>query len=381
MITKKGWRTPIQVLSETGAPEPAASPEVEPILEAIAGHVNEIACLLNRQDAKGTHSGTPGVRCDVVAIVDECLGFFRPGTDMKGLLLNLAVAPGVRRELAVDPAFLRLILHNLLGNAVKFTVEGAVEVRLRPISDGTTLRIEVTDSGPGILDSRRRRLFQDLERPDAAATNKIMGGGLGLSLSARAAASMGGQLRHSDNPGGGSTFSLDLPAGTKSHPSATAVLPTVEETVARPSGPSDRALHIMIVDDTLMHRDLASVVLSEAGHKARTVRSGSEAIKVAAQEELDLVLMDIRMPTMNGLEATRRIRSLKDARGCVPILALTAQDTPALIDKCRAAGMNGHIAKPFDPPLLLDAVRRVAAARPEPGERYPWLGNASAGAR
>jgi len=379
MTAKKNSKNSNPAISEAVASDSDASQSVDTILESIGGHVDEIASLLNRPEIRRLRSGTTTTTgFDGIALIDECLDFFRPAADMKGLMLHLAVAPGVQRELTVDPAGLRQVLLNLLGNAVKFTVQGAVEVRLRPMSDGATLRIEVTDTGPGISDERHRRLFQDLERPDALVTNNIMGRGLGLSLSARAAASMGGLLRHCNNPGGGSTFSLDLPIVAKSRAAATGLLPTLEEATSQPSGPSGPVLDIMVVDDCLLHRDLASVVLSEAGHKVRSVRSASEAIKVAAQEDLDLVLMDMRMPTMSGLEATRRIRSLKDARGRVPILALTSQDLPEHIDKCRAAGMNGHIAKPFDPVELLDAVFRVAAARRGPAGSFPWLGNASA---
>jgi CheY-like chemotaxis protein len=356
----------------------AAARNVDTRLEAIGAHIDQIVLLLDRQQTTRTGCGTPTIGCDAVVIVNECLGFFRPAADMKRLSLNLAVAPGVQSEIIVDPAALRQVLLNLLSNAVKFTVEGAIEVRLRPMCNGATLRIEVTDTGPGISGERHRLLFQDLERADAPVTNRIMGGGLGLSLAARAAVSIGGQLRHSDNPGGGSIFSLDLPVAPKSCPPTTEVLSNREAGMARPSGPADRVLRIMIVDDTLMHRDLASVVLSEAGHEVRSVTSASEAIKVASQEDLDLVLMDIRMPTMSGLEATRHIRSLKDARGRVPILALTAQSSAEQIEKCRAAGMNGHVAKPFDAPSLLAAVLRAAAVRQRSGGRYPWLGNASA---
>jgi CheY-like chemotaxis protein/HPt (histidine-containing phosphotransfer) domain-containing protein len=169
---------------------------------------------------------------------------------------------------------------------------------------------------------------------------------------------MGCRLGYDDNPGGGSVFWLELPIN-----SAPASGPPTPEPASPQPVPPPHSLHVLVVDDAAMNRDITSAFLHVAGHRATCVEGGAQAIEAVMETDFDVVLMDVRMPGMDGLEATRRIRALGDERGQVPIIALTAQAFTDQIAECRKAGMDSHLSKPFDPDTLLAAVLR--AVRPE----------------
>jgi CheY-like chemotaxis protein len=278
-----------------------------------------------------------------------------------------------------DPTRLRQVLFNLLGNAVKFTNQGGVELRLRNLPDGSALRIEVTDTGPGVSADQRGRLFQDFERLNPAST--IEGAGFGLGLSARLAVLMGGRLGHDDNPGGGSVFWLDLPVNN-----AASSVPT--------SAPADDVLDsgstqigtlaVLVVDDNPLNCDVAGSLLRTAGHNVTCVECGAEAIVAVTSTDFDVVLMDVRMPEMDGLEATRRIRAIDGVRGQVPIVALTAQAFTDQVAKCHEAGMDSHLAKPFTlDTLIATVIRAVRVGRPhrKTGSPIPTLAAPAATSR
>jgi PAS domain S-box-containing protein len=334
---------------------------VDAMLEAGKHLLEMITCVLDLSEIEAERVEIQAVNVDVQAVAIACLDLVRPMADAKGLTLSMTTETGAQRRLITDPTRLRQILLNLLGNAAKYTQQGKVDLRLRTSADGASLRIEVVDSGAGISAELRHRLFQDYERFDAETTHKVEGAGLGLALSARLATMMGGRLGQEDNPSGGSVFWLELPlipvavAHAAEPPDAT--VPPIE-TVPRPI----RTLDILVVDDVLMNRDIATSFLSVAGHKVVCVESGAEAVSAASNTDFDVILMDVRMPEMDGLEATRRIRALTGPRALVPIVALTAQAFTDQIAQCREAGMSSHLAKPFDPESLLAAVEKAVTA-------------------
>jgi CheY-like chemotaxis protein/HPt (histidine-containing phosphotransfer) domain-containing protein len=300
----------------------------------------------------------------VRAVAETCLELMRPSAETKGLALSIVVAPDMPGEMVADATRLRQVLLNLLGNAVKFTSQGAIELRLRPVANGSTLRIEVVDTGAGVPVDQRGRLFQEFERLDTDATRAAEGSGLGLSLCARLAGMMGGRLGHEDNPAGGSVFWLEVPLNIPATALAAAV--AGPDTASEPV--SNRALRVLVVDDVLMNRDIAGAFLRAAGHEVTCAESGAEAVALVETTDFDVVLMDVRMPEMDGLEATRRIRALRGPRGRVPIVALTAQAFTEQVVECRTAGMDSHLAKPFEMNALLAAVSQAAAAAPRPHE-------------
>ena len=301
---------------------------------------------------------------DLRVVAAACLDLVRPTAEAKQLALRLVVASDVPRRVMTDPVRLRQVLLNLMGNAVKFTVKGSVELRLQTIEDGTRLRLEVADTGPGIPPECRAQLFQDFQRL-GVNSKEVEGAGLGLALSARLAVLMGGSIGQEENPLGGSLFWLDLPlvaCSAQSVPDALvdqALITSVEDAAAKPA-PVKRLLRVLVVDDVAMNRDIASSFLRSVGHEVACAEDGLAALEAAEMNEFDVILMDVRMPGMDGLEATRRIRALAGPRGRVPIVAVTAQAFVEQVKECRRVGMGSHLAKPFTLSTLCAAVAHAA---------------------
>ncbi len=305
---------------------------------------------LSEVEADRVELRTDCVRLD--RTMRECLDVVRPAAAAKHLVLSLRESASVPPALLTDPTRLRQIVLNLLGNAVKFTPHGEVVLAIAP-SGADMVRIAITDTGPGVPAGLRDRLFNAFERLDADAGTE--GAGLGLALSMRLAALLGGRLGHDPNPEGGSIFWLDLPRHAPASP---------DHPPARGAASPDRgALDVLVVDDVAMNRDIALGMLQAAGHVVALAENGAEAVAAAAAADFDVILMDVRMPGMDGLEATRRIRALAGPRGAVPIVALTAQAFLEQVAECRDAGMDDHLVKPFAPADLLVAVPTGGLAR------------------
>jgi CheY-like chemotaxis protein/HPt (histidine-containing phosphotransfer) domain-containing protein len=308
------------------------------------------------------------VEIELLDLVRVCLDVVRPAADAKGL--GLVLAPAARLRLFADPTRLRQVLINLLGNAVKFTPAGGVEVRLMQANDEASIRLEVADTGPGIRDRHVDKLFQTFERLNAEAVSGIEGAGLGLAIAARLVHAMGGEIGYTGNPGGGSVFWLELPGSC--------VVTAAIDGIAPPVLPAKPRMVVLVADDEALNRSIATGFLTMGGHEVVCVANGAEAVEAAANQDFDLILMDVRMPGMNGLEATRRIRMLPAPRGDVRIVAVTAQAFAQQIEICRRAGMNGHVSKPFKQAVLLAAVENVAEA-PD-GTSFTVVPSASASA-
>jgi signal transduction histidine kinase/DNA-binding response OmpR family regulator len=286
---------------------------------------------------------------DVLRVLEECLAFVEPSARARGLETRISAAPGAPVQFVTSELQLRQILINLLTNAVKYTPKGSV--RLRLMGGKEHLTIEVADTGIGIPEDQRHHLFNEYERFGAERTS-IEGTGLGLAIAHRLARRMGGQMGHRDNPGGGSVFWLKLPSAKLGEP----------ETVYT-SGEADpmAGFAILVVDDSDMNREVAEEFLRAAGHDAIGTCDGYKAVRLAASRDFDLILMDMRMPGLSGLEATRQIRRLDGPRARVPIVAVTANALDEHAEECRLAGMTGHLAKPFTQTELLAVVGRAVA--------------------
>ena len=350
---------------------PSQCARVDAMLETGKHLLEMITCVLDLSEIEAEHVSLHPVELDLQPTAAACLDLIRPTAEAKGLALSIETAPDMSPVLIADRTRLRQILLNLLGNAAKFTSQGQITLRLRSVEKDAVLRIEVVDTGPGIPAERRHRLFQDFERLDAEATRTVEGAGLGLALASRLAGLMGGRIGYDDNPGGGSVFWLELPASPVTPPTAaSSVEPEAAAVQAAPA--SVGAHHVLVVDDVLMNRDIAGSFLRRAGYTVTCAEGGAEAVAAVANRDFDVVLMDVTMPGMDGLEATRRIRSLPGGRGQIPILALTAQAFTEQVAACRAAGMNMHLPKPFDPDVLLAAVKQAIADRTSVRVRPSW---------
>jgi CheY-like chemotaxis protein len=232
---------------------------------------------------------------------------------------------------------------------VKYTPAGTIEVRLG--GDANRITLEVADTGIGIPEWRRHHLFEEYERFGADKTG-IEGTGLGLAIAQRLARRLGGHLGHRDNPGGGSIFGLELPA-------AASVAPDIAASPVQTA--PDRPLNVLVVDDSDVNRAVATGFLRQAGHTATEANDGIEAVRLAAANDFDVALMDMRMAGLDGLETARRIRALSGPRGRVPIVAVTANALDRHAEEARRAGMSDFLAKPFTQAELLAIVARAAS--------------------
>ncbi|MDN3565327.1 response regulator [Paeniroseomonas aquatica] len=350
-----------QLLSLDGGLGPAQARRVEAMLTAGKHMLRIIGGVLELSEIEADHAVPEPTAFDPRGVAQECLDVVRPMAEAKGLSLQPVIAAEVPPAIVADPTRFRQILLNLLGNAVKFTGAGGVELRLRLTADGRSLRVEVADTGPGIDPGKRHRLFQAFQR--LGGTEDPSGSaGLGLAITARLATLLGGCLGHEDNPGGGSLFWLELPPGDVAAAAAEGRVAPEAAPAALPvqGGPS---LRILVADDSAINRDVAQGFLQAAGHAVALAEDGDEAAAAAAGGDFDLILMDLRMPRLDGIGATRWIRALPGPRGRVPIVALTAQAFAEQLEECRGAGMDGHLVKPFTMEGLLAAIAKGMAAR------------------
>ncbi len=274
----------------------------------------------------------------------------------KGVELRLAVAPDTPDAVMADAVRVRQIILNLLGNSIKFTPPGGYVTLLvsgRGNADGIVLTVR--DTGPGVRPQIVPYLFQDFMLcPVVDATPD--GTGMGLSICSSLAQAMGGTIRYHPAPEGtGSVFTVDLPLLAAEPPPAPPVQP-LPSTGRRASG----ARRVLVVDDVPTNRRLAEVLLRQAGFAVELAADGAEAVTMLRHGRIpDVVLMDIYMPGMDGITATRHIRDLPSAAGRVPIIALTADASPDQLRACQAAGTNGYIAKPFNIEALVASIRSV----------------------
>ncbi|MFT3713829.1 MAG: ATP-binding protein [Archangium sp.] len=289
---------------------------------------------------------------DLHAVIRDVAALYEPLARDAGLELRLSLEPEVPHRVNGDALRLRQVLSNLLSNAVKFTRQGhvALEVSSR---EGRT-HFAVSDSGSGIPANLRPRLFQRFEQADASSRRRSGGAGLGLSLSADLVQRMGGQLALDDAWSRGARFWFSLEFAV-----VTAVRELPPPLVLDGRG---RGRRVLVVDDNAINLAVARGLLTRAGFEVTTVSNGQHAIEAVQQGTFAAVLMDLQMPQMDGLEATRGIRAL-GARGLeVPIIGVTASAMPEDIDACRAAGMRDVLPKPIDVRALLAMLDRLAAA-------------------
>ncbi len=292
----------------------------------------------------------------------------------KGLKLEARIAPDVPDTVIGDPLRLKQVLTNLVDNAVKFTAVGGVTVAIdrAPNLPGGGLAFAVIDTGIGIPPSVQKRLFSRFAQADPSITRRYGGSGLGLTICRRLVSLMGGDIGLESQPGCGSTFRFVLPLRA-----AEGAGPAPERVLPDPSPPKPAAARgrVLIAEDSRTNQLVAAAMLRRAGWTVDVVSNGRDAVRRAAETDYALILMDVHMPELDGLSATRRIRALSGPRGEVPILALSGATGEADRRACAQAGMNGFLAKPIDRTTLLDAVEAVLAdhrpSQPQPSPPAP----------
>jgi signal transduction histidine kinase/ActR/RegA family two-component response regulator len=265
----------------------------------------------------------------------------------KGLGFDVSLAPEVADWVTGDPLRLAQVLFNLLGNAVKFTEKGAVELHVRP--DGELIRFEVRDTGIGMTAEECRVVFQAFWQAEQSTTRKFGGTGLGLCISKRIVEKMGGRLTVESRKGAGSAFAFALPL-----PESAVPVRAPEPVAAVEAGP---VLRILFADDNLVNQRVIERMLWKLGHQVTVVSHGAEAVEHYERGTFDCVLMDCHMPVEDGFSATARIRKLETGKPRTPILALTALAFAEDRARCLASGMDTHLVKPVSLRALDEAIR------------------------
>ncbi|MHB1143992.1 MAG: ATP-binding protein [Thiobacillus sp.] len=304
-----------------------------------------------------------------VALAQGAVALFQARAMEKNLELTLSLPPDPPDALLGDPTRIRQILLNLIDNAIKFTDQGTVELRVTFETSNDTVHclFSVRDSGIGISESAQTRLFQAFSQADSSTTRRYGGTGLGLAVSSQLAGLMGGRLTVESSPGQGSRFTLalDLPSTT---------VPLVELPVQASIQLRGR---ILVVEDHPVNQKVLAHQLREMGLQYVLAVNGTQALDLLATDDFDLVLMDWQMPEMDGLAATRKIRQLPTDIQHIPIIALTANANTGFREACLAAGANDYLSKPYSEAalaaLLMQWLPQAGAAARVPLLNLPAL--------
>jgi signal transduction histidine kinase len=292
-------------------------------------------------------------------LAGEAVAPFRRMAATKDLTVRLTVDSALPQWISGDPVRIRQILTNLIGNAVKFTPQGSIDVNVAS-SEGFNntpdgrIRFSVQDSGVGIGPEVARKLFQEFEQADGSTTRRFGGTGLGLAISKRLVELMRGEIGVESVPGKGSLFWFSLPLAEVPAP------PPVQPALVLTPDPVAQRLRILIAEDTPVNQIILKGLVTKMGHSAVVVSNGRLAYEAVQHSDFDLILMDWQMPEMDALEATAAIRKLGAGRGNLPIIAVTANAFEEDRERCLAGGMNDHVAKPIRPEELKRAIDRCA---------------------
>uniref|UniRef100_UPI002FDEBE12 ATP-binding protein n=1 Tax=Brevundimonas aurantiaca TaxID=74316 RepID=UPI002FDEBE12 len=349
---------------------------------------------------------------DLRAMLAQTLRLWRGPIEAKGLTLRVEGAAQMPRDVKGDSMRIRQVLNNLMSNAVKFTAEGQITLRLEAWPEepsGYALLFEVADTGPGLTAEQMERLFNPFDQTAEGVGAQFGGSGLGLSISRDLTELMGGRLTARSAPGQGARFtvSLFLPAGRATErtapaargltarpdalalplaappiappaedvPAPAAETPPVETPAAPPpSEEADRPLKLLVVDDHDINRRAVQLILEPLGCDIVTASDGVIALQRCAEVVFDVIFMDVRMPELDGRETTRRLRAGDGPNARTPVVAVTADSAPEDIAACQAAGMAYFVSKPLTPPALFaalqhvldDAAQDAGAATPQP---------------
>jgi CheY-like chemotaxis protein len=297
---------------------------------------------------------------------------FQPTLAAKQLEFRVDLDADVPDQVVGDPDRLRQVLLNLIGNAIKFTDRGAVTVHVaRDAGDASDvhhrrLRFAVRDTGIGIAAGKQQLIFESFRQADGSTTRKYGGTGLGLTICSRLVELMEGTIGVDSELGRGSTFHFTarfgIPELAGAGPALRNMAPAVAAAVAAGNGLPSTYLRILLAEDNIVNQRLASRLLEKRGHRVALASTGGEALARLKDETFDVILMDVQMPDMDGLETTAIIRERERAGGArTPIIALTAHTMKGDRERCLAVGMDGYITKPVEPADFIATVEAVAA--------------------
>ena len=302
---------------------------------------------------------------DLGETIESAVALLVPRAKEKGIALSVSIETAARGCFHGDPTRLRQVVLNLVGNAVKFTDAGSVSVTadVHEQQVGPPLvSVAVTDSGIGLTEEARGRLFEKFTQGDSSISRRFGGTGLGLAICHELIGLMGGTITAEGAPGRGSRFAFTIPLLRASK----AVAPARAGVQAPMPGSEGRSFRVLLADDNRINQRLVATLLQGAGHRVDIVEDGRRAVEAAGMADYDLVLMDVQMPVLDGVQATRHIRALPAPRSAVRIIALTADAIAGAEGRYLAAGMDAYLSKPLSPQALFAEVDGLAHAREAP---------------
>ena len=276
-------------------------------------------------------------------LVEKVVALFADRALSKGVILSVAIHPDVPGRMMGDAGRIRQVLINLVGNALKFTDDGHIQVRMQvePVSAGWNLLVDVKDTGVGMAPALVEKVFDKFTQGDTSSTRQHGGAGLGLAISKQLVELMGGKISVSSQLGQGSTFVFN------------AVLPTMgneqeNSGAGEPGGGAGSTVdaHVLLVEDNLVNQKVAVAMIKKMGCRVSVTANGAEALKAIAEQKFDLIFMDCQMPIMDGFETTRAIRQMVGSIRDIPIIAMTAHALKEDRQKCLNAGMDDYLSKP-----------------------------------
>lgn len=329
--------------------EPTNRAQVEDYASTIHDSANQLLAMINEildfSKIEAGHLSLETVPTAVEETVSSVVALFKPRAEAKGLALTHHVDERVPAWIMVDAGRLRQILLNMIANAIKFTDQGSVAVRVSATVD--QLFFEVIDTGCGLSDAQQQHLFEPFHQADASVARRYGGTGLGLAICKRLSEAMQGQLSVDSQPGKGSTFRCQLPL----------VEAAPEHRAPRPSLPTQQhfaGTSLLLVEDNAINRKVAIELLARLGCDVVCAENGHDALDMAAAQRVHLIFMDIQLPDIDGLEVTRQLRAQGGWLADVPIVAMTAGGAEDDRQRCLQAGMDDYITKPLSIGALND---------------------------
>ena len=295
------------------------------------------------------------------SLLEEVAIVFEHNAKEAGLHLEVNIGPDVARWLYGDAGKVHQILYNLVGNALKFTEQGTITATLEKLGRGSTYRFTVTDTGIGIPKDRSDDLFEAFTQIDSSLGRKHQGSGLGLAICRHLAQAMGGEIDYQSSQGKGTSFWFDLDFDSRDSIESPSGGAAPSAAVPASESIPDKAYRVLLAEDSETNSYILQAYLEIAGHTVDSASNGVEALKLAETTPYDAILMDISMPEMDGLEATRRLRSSAGENQDTLVIALTAHVQPEIREQCTEAGMNDFLAKPVSRDQLLETLDQLIA--------------------